>query len=294
MRQDMYLAGILALAFALAARAGDLTTDNLTVNQDATVHGSFTIPEGNTDVSTNGLILQYNFNTNTTPVADGSGCGNTGGVVGATWLTNGWGGGSYSFDGSDDYIGAGTGSGSLAVTGSALTTTAWIDWRSADSWDGWILSKMGPGSGSYGMYLQVGGGLCLPMDTGGGWADTISTASVGNPTGVWHFCACVYNGTNVTFYWDGQQLGNTVPKSGALVSKAYSLKVGWEDGSNSQRFEGRIDEIRIYARALNASEVWGLYSQQMSPSSAAVRFETGIHYVKPLGDVSMGSYTNNP
>ena len=38
-------------------------------------------------------------------------------------------------------------------------------------------------------------------------------------------------------------------------------EIGAADGGSSQHFDGDIDEVRIYARALSAAEIKGLYSQ---------------------------------
>ena len=254
-----------ALAVAGPALAGDLTTDKLTVNKDGTFWANVTVKDpGQGSAPTNGLILYYSFSTNDNPTADSSGNSNTGAVNGATWsATNGIAAGGYKFNGSSDYISAGTASGSLAITTNKLSISAWIK-RSTDNVPAWILGKMGPSTGSYGLYVEspssgAANKLNLTMDVGGGWGSGGANFDVPVPNdGQWHHVAAVYNGTNVVGYVDNVA-STPIACSGNIVSKSYTCKLGWEDGWNSQRFKGNMDEVRVYNRTLTASEVQGLY-----------------------------------
>jgi hypothetical protein len=71
-----------------------------------------------------GLVLYYNFNTDSGRVSDDSGNEHTGTVYGATWVSDGVWGGAYRFDGVDDYIKA---TGYKGVLGSTpFTVSAWV------------------------------------------------------------------------------------------------------------------------------------------------------------------------
>jgi len=77
---------------------------------------------------------------------------NSGAAAAACYLDGG-----ASFNGShdphDNIDSVGTATGSLNITGDDLTISAWANWNGSDL-NGWIFSKMNPGTGSYGFYIR--------------------------------------------------------------------------------------------------------------------------------------------
>jgi hypothetical protein len=67
-----------------------------------------------------------------------------------------------------------------------------------------------------------------------------------------HF-AWTYDGAEVRGYIDGA-LHATIAAPGAIPSRQGPLVVG-ADGSLAQLFGGRVDDLRIYRRALTAAEI---------------------------------------
>ncbi|MEK7753431.1 MAG: LamG-like jellyroll fold domain-containing protein, partial [Acidobacteriota bacterium] len=251
-----------------------------------------------------GLALYYSFGSAQTVVPDESGSGNTGVVHGARWVNDGVPAGSCDFNGSSDYISAGPPDGSLAIAGNQLTISAWLR-RSPENVTCWFLGKMGPGTGSYGLYVQppyVGPAnkLVFTMDVGGGWGSggAMSDLTVQNDD-QWHHVAAVYDGASIVLYIDGAA-STPVPCSGNIVPKANTLKLGWEDGWNSQRYKGKMDEVRVYNRALAPAEIALLHSSALAPQArltiegspapagAASPLSYGLHHVL-LGSVIANS-----
>ncbi|KAI0237508.1 hypothetical protein LSAT2_011959, partial [Lamellibrachia satsuma] len=70
----------------------------------------------------------------------------------------------------------------------------------------------------------------------------------------WHHVAYVYDGGRLTTYVDSA-VGHTT-MSGYLVNNDVPMNVGFED--NTYFFEGMMDELRVYTRALTAAEVAAL------------------------------------
>ena len=111
----------------VAANAPASVTNTATVSG-----GGDTTPANNTasDVTTigstiSGLVAAYSFNEGAgTTVADASGNGNTGTIVGATWTTAGKYGNALSFNGTSSYVNLGNPT-SLRLTGS-MTLSAWV------------------------------------------------------------------------------------------------------------------------------------------------------------------------
>ncbi len=79
-----------------------------------------------------------------------------------------------------------------------------------------------------------------------------STITVGQ----WHHVAATYNGTTKRVYVDGVQVasGNT---GGSLTYSNDSVWIGCDDnnGSPGMRFNGALDEVQLFSRALSLLEI---------------------------------------
>jgi len=77
-------------------------------------------------------------------------------------------------------------------------------------------------------------------------------------TDTWHHVAAVYDGATMALYRDGELVAST-PKSGSIAtSNTVSAAIGNQpaDASGGARpFDGRIDDLRIYHRALDPAEI---------------------------------------
>lgn len=76
--------------------------------------------------------------------------------------------------------------------------------------------------------------------------------------GTWHHVAYTFDGTTHRLYVDGSLKGSatTTPQT-AIPTK---LEIGRWTGGN-EWLRGKLDDIRLYARALNPTEVTALASQ---------------------------------
>lgn len=89
----------------------------------------------------------------------------------------------------------------------------------------------------------------------------IGDASVAGPTfvlGQWYHLIGVYNGTNINFYINGVSVGTAAYTYGALSNPDGILSIGG-GGAAGNTFDGSIDDVRIYNRALSAAEAAQLY-----------------------------------
>ena len=81
--------------------------------------------------------------------------------------------------------------------------------------------------------------------------------------GQWHHVAGVYDGANMFLYVDGT-LDVSQPATGSIAQNSAPLRIGanasdGEDGTGYY-FNGLIDEVSIYNRALTASEIQAIYT----------------------------------
>jgi hypothetical protein len=169
-----------------------------------------------------------------------------------------------NFDGIDDYVDLGN-PGALQLTG-PMTLAAWVNTRSLAR-NGRIIAKSG-GSGRWGWSLNVESynafefSIAVDANTYV-WLDSVS----GVPLGVWVHVVGVYQpGVALRMYINGAL--NSSRTSGipaAQFNPPVNVRIGSRaDGFNGPcpncRFDGRIDEVRVYNRALSSTEVLRLYS----------------------------------
>jgi hypothetical protein len=117
---------------------------------------------------------------------------------------------------------------------------------------------------------------CVELSTGSGsaWTDLYLAGAKTNFTNqVWYQLVLTKSGTNFAVYVNGQIDGQHAVSAAA----AYNYSVGYRFGAinsgygNWQGFHGRLDDFRIYNRALSASEVAQLYTIEYPPTVNLVK-----------------------
>ncbi len=84
------------------------------------------------------------------------------------------------------------------------------------------------------------------------------------PVGVWHHVVCTYDGATLRIYQNGVQTASA-SHSGAIANTAINLFLGRQANgtpSGGITYRGDMDEVKIYNRALNLSEVQTLYNNE--------------------------------
>jgi hypothetical protein len=188
------------------------------------------------------LLGAWGFNEGAgATLGDSSGNGRTGSISGATWRTGRY-GQALSFDGINDAVTLSD----LDLTGS-FTVMAWMQTRSLHADD---CASLVMKARDYGFEI-CDGRLYAAVGTGTGWTATPSVALTSADLNVWKHVALTYDGTTLRFYIGGSLVGTA---AGAHGSNNTALRFGrWS--SNSEFWNGLIDEVRIYGRALSQPEV---------------------------------------
>jgi glucose/arabinose dehydrogenase/PKD repeat protein len=203
--------------------------------------------------ATTGLVAAYPFNEGSgTTVSDLSGNNNTGAISGATWSTTGKFGKSLSFTASRKAYVSIPDSASLHLT-TSMTLEAWVNpsnpttnWRT-------VMLKERPGSLAYALYGSNGSNR--PVGQVYTTAEQNSAGPAQIAVNKWTFLAATYDGSSLKLYVDGTQV-STVAGSGTIATSSGLLKIGG-NAIWGEWFNGLIDEIRIYNRALTAGEIQG-------------------------------------
>ena len=228
-----------------------------------------------------GLVAYYNFNNGS--LNDSSGFGNNISFNNATPTTdrNGIANNAYLFDGATTYMSVPN---SLSLNPNMITLYAIIriNGFSTESCHGnSLLYKGGGGDAVNGIYIlrfsDVNGCNSSTVDTTkefiyGDYGDNSNAGSLvafGDTyenyihTGTWYKVAFTFDGNWAKMYINGQLVGSvaktdsfTPNTSPLLIGKIISPAQGGEDW-----FNGVVDEVRIYNRALTTSEIQVLGSQ---------------------------------
>jgi concanavalin A-like lectin/glucanase superfamily protein/putative esterase len=193
-----------------------------------------------------------------TTAADSSGNGNVATLNGPTWAS-GEIGGALNFDGVNDYVSVPDAS-SLDNT-SALTIAFWVKPTILDGSPRGIVSKRTAPSiqDAYSVFFSTGNRLFVDIDTSN---DRFSTNTV-FLTNTWYHVAVTYDGTlalasRVNVYVNGVRDKTAGETSASIPNYGSSLTLGKLGGTTSY-FAGSLDDVRIYNRALTATEVSSLF-----------------------------------
>ena len=202
-----------------------------------------------------GLVLAMGMNENTgTAVSDSSGQGNQGTLSGATWTTSGKYGAALTFDGVNDWVTVADSPSLHLSTG--ITMSAWVfpTALNGGTTNGWrvIAMKEASPTGSYEFYAN--GDTSVPrgyISVGG--VDSFVSGTGQLTLNVWTHMAFTFDGATLRLYVNGVQVGTTA-KVGTALAGTGPLRIGG-DQPFSEFFAGRIDELRIYDRALSVTEI---------------------------------------
>jgi PKD repeat protein len=209
---------------------------------------------GGTTTNSTGLVAAYGFEeASGTTVADKSPQGNNGVISGASRTSSGRFGKALSFNGAGNWVTIND-SPSLDLT-NRVTVEAWVypTTNMAGSYWRTVVAKEHPGGASY--YLAANSDLDKPQFGIGtenwGWYKLYGGPLLAANT--WTHLAATYDGTIQRLYVNGTQVASRAQTGNMMVSSG-PLRIGGTE-IWSEFFQGRIDEVRVYNRALSASEI---------------------------------------
>jgi hypothetical protein len=205
-----------------------------------------------------------------TSAADSSGGGSTGTLTNSpVWTTGGKINGALTFaNASDNYVDVANPATFAFERTNPFTMAAWV-YRTSTANENDIMAKMGPPTTwiGYDMFMSAGSSditCTLNGSTGSGIA--VNTTSAAVTTNAWHHIVETYDGSStaagVNIYVDGvlQPMYVNSDSLSMSILVATDLKIGTDVPGQGDSFDGMIDDVRVYNRALSAGEVWRLYN----------------------------------
>jgi hypothetical protein len=106
------------------------------------------------------------------------------------------------------------------------------------------------------------------------------------PVGAWTHLATTYNGSTLTLFVNGVSVA-TQAATGSIASNTGPLRIGG-NAIWGEYFNGLIDEVRVYSRALSASEIQGDMDRSVTPDTSAPTI-TGRTPANGAGGINVGS-----
>jgi hypothetical protein len=217
-----------------------------------------------------GLVAHWEFENN---FNDSTANGNDGTGFGDVTYADGRFGQAASFDGTGDYIKF-PNDASFQFGGGDFSVSVWVKPNSSIN-NGRVIDTRGTGSSQAGWVLKLDDNgsdweiYQSGMDDGtkfpkcDGCGDTYSTDG-------WHHIVMVYtDDSTMKYYVNGQLDGTTNTGTMGSADNTLSLSIGAAiassgvEGATAQFFNGLIDEVRVYDRALLENEITELFGDQI-------------------------------
>ena len=200
-----------------------------------------------------GLVGYWKFDEGVgTTSADSSGNSNlatfAAGTSAPIWNSGKFGIGT-SFDGNDDYVSTNL---DISTNDTNLTMSAWIYW-SGDNIEGHIVEANT-------MQFFINSSNVLQFYSGTAYTTTQPTIA----TNVWTHVVAVCNSIGHFIYVNGTLASESTNANTCSITGTTTF-IGNYFGTKSYAFNGSLDEVRIYNRALSSDDVKALYNYAPGP-----------------------------
>ena len=142
----------------------------------------------------------------------------------------------------------------MTLEGWAYPVALGTTWRT-------MVFKERPGGVTYSLYANQGSGVPVGQVYIGGEQNATGTSAL--PLNAWTHVAVTFDGANLRLYVNGTLVRMTAI-GGSIIASTGALRIG----GNSiwpEWFNGQIDDVRIYNRALSAGEVQNDMNTPITP-----------------------------
>jgi len=234
---------------ATADSGGTITIAYTAVRDNAKSSGIEIVPHTGLDA---GLVGRWQFDEGVgATTADASGSGDNGTLQGGA----GWAAGKYgdalALDGATGYVAAGV---NLLPAANAAQSISW--WLNVPAIPGGVANVLSLTNDAHASAVQPGfrGGQVGVWKYGGTWLVSAPPPAAGS----WHHYAYTFDGATHRLYIDGALAASStvMPQTAGPTTLEFGR---WTGGS--EYLTGSVDDVRIYNRALSASDVLALAGQ---------------------------------
>ncbi len=231
----------------------------------------------NFEVSKQDLILEMNFNNESISVItvlDSSGKNIHGIVSGAIHnSSDGFNsGGNYEFDGIDDYISIND-NGEMNFTTGSFTLSAWIKTNSSLPSNGYIIERRDTFNAGYRFLVKEGDDIIFTIENSTGDNLEIRTPDSILTSNQWHNVVAQRDaGNKLKIYVDGLLIIETTDTiTGSIGQDVRNVNIGRGGALGATEFfNGSIDNVIVYNRALSENEIAALYKRRVEADNSYV------------------------
>jgi hypothetical protein len=254
-------------AASASVAAGSVISQNPVAGFNAVVPSNVALVVSTGAPAVVGLVAAFGFDeVSGNTVVDSSPLPRVGTILGGAVRVAGKIGRALQFDGDDDQVtvpdtlALGT---KLDLT-NGMTIEAWVNPSSMTGWESVVYKDrdiLGSGLLTYALYAQDGAAGTPPA----GYVRTNATADRGIqglaplPLNTWSHIAVTYTtavgGSTLRFYVNGGLVRTLTGGNQNILTSNRPLHIGASNAQDSEFFNGMIDEVRIYNRALNGAEI---------------------------------------
>ena len=198
-------------------------------------------------------------------------------------------GNALRFNGTSDYVDCGNNA-SLNITG-AITLEVWVKITSLAA--NTPVSKVNASGYGYGLGIDAAGIIYFVVSSdGSSWGTLIAIPSTITDN-KWHHLAGVNSVSGGYLYLDGVLIGNDASPAASIAVVSSPLWIAkYNNTTGTNFFNGQIDEVRIWNRALNQTEIRDNMCQKL------IGNETGLvgywRFDETSGTTANDSQTNVP
>jgi hypothetical protein len=235
-------------------------------------------------IPTNGLVAYYPFNGNAN---DASGNGNNGSVTGVTLTKDRFSNSNsaYSFNGKNNHI---TVADNSSLSPNALSISFWVNATqfcpTGSTLCDLISKDINPKSRQWTSQLLQNGKIRTATFT---TTENTFDSDISITLNTWYHIVRVWDGTTCSIYINNV-LHGSMAMTGNMRTGSAPVEIG---GSNSQYFQGKLDDIRIYNRALTSSEIAALYNENSLSSGIIAYFPFNGNANDASGNGNNGTVT---
>lgn len=213
-----------------------------------------------------GLVAKWGFDeatsTTNTTTTDVSGNAYHGTLVNGTGRASSTCKISYclDFDGNDDFVSS---SPSINPSATNFSALAWVKLDNASGTNQIIIGQTGTNGRAWLQRTVSSGTLCSAL--GGSTTCSLGTFAAGS----WIHAVITYDGTTVKLYLNGAADGSAAVTA---ESETGGLRIGAHKSpdTTNEEWDGLIDDVRVYNRALSANEIKQVYESRIFSRSFSI------------------------
>lgn len=220
-------------------------------------------------LSPSGLVGYYPLDTNTGIQAYDSSINNNGSVLvnSPTWST-GKIGNALTFDGANDYAVMPSNSAISQFGTGEFTVSVW--YKSSSATDQFLIDNKTAGTNlaGYDVFLSPSGAANFRVADG--TTQHVAISPIGLSDGLWHHLVGTRSSAGLKIYIDGTQAGTNTNGGAFNVTNSTNMYFGSYNSTPSLPFNGSMDEVRFYNRALSATEISNMYDANNAGVSSSL------------------------